>query len=292
MRFTASEVIEIVTSKDTSPSRDWLSYVKTGRARSRIKQWINKREREDAAELGRKLMEKESRKFKTSWKKVMNLKALPEVLGHFGMTRPEELYPAVGFGKISPRQILLPLFPEVIPPSESPQPKNHTPSIVRIDMPRTNSAITVQGQDGLLVYRSKCCNPIRGDEIVGYITRGKGISVHTANCPNVVNFLGSDRLTEVEWVDKKGGELFSVCLEIALEDRQGILADIASTISNLDTNIRESRSKSDNDSGRGVVEITVDISDLEHLQKVIRSLKSIRGVQEIERVNQLPGTIQ
>jgi GTP pyrophosphokinase len=146
----------------------------------------------------------------------------------------------------------------------------------------------VQGQDGLLVYRGKCCNPIRGDEIVGYITRGKGISVHTANCPNAIKFLGSDRLTDVEWVENRAGEFFSVSLKILLEDRQGILAEVTSAISNLETNIRESRSSSDSDSGRGVVEITVDISDIAHLQKVIRRLKSISGVQDVERVNHIP----
>jgi len=112
--------------------------------------------------------------------------------------------------------------------------------------------------------------------------------VHTTNCPNLVNFLGSDRLTDVEWVDKKGDELFSVRLAISIEDRQGILADIASTISNLKTNIRESRSSADNASGKGIVEITVDISDLKHLQRVIQNLKSIRGIQDIERVNGIP----
>jgi len=283
------EVVEIITSKDASPSRDWLSYVKTTRARSRIKQWINKREREDAAELGRKLMEKESRKFKTSWKKVMSMKDFPGIIAQLGLTKSEDVYPVVGFGKISPRQVLSPLFPEITPQAEIPRKKSHIPVIARSIASRTHSAITVQGQDGLLVYRGKCCNPIRGDDIVGYITRGKGISVHTTNCSNVVKFLGSDRLTDVEWVvDRRDEELFSVILSIILDDRQGILADIASTISNMETNIRESRSSSDMDSGKGVIEITVDISDLEHLQKVIKSLKSVRGVQDIERVNHIP----
>lgn len=282
------EVIEIVTSKDAAPSRDWLSYVKTTRARSRIKHWINKQENEDASELGRKLMERESRKFKTSWKKVMSMKGLPDVMAQYGLQKPDDLYPAVGFGKVSPRQILSPLFPESAHQSEIPQQKSQTPASVRSDTGRTDSTITVQGQGGLLVYRSKCCNPIRGDDIIGYITRGKGISVHTTTCPNLVNFLGSDRMTDVEWVDKKGDELFSVRLAISIEDRQGILADIASTISNLKTNIRESRSSAEIASGKGIVEITVDISDLKHLQRVIQNLKSIRGIQDIERVNGIP----
>ncbi|MBN2320414.1 MAG: bifunctional (p)ppGpp synthetase/guanosine-3',5'-bis(diphosphate) 3'-pyrophosphohydrolase [Acidobacteria bacterium] len=281
------EIIEIVTSKDASPSRDWLAFVITARARSKIKHWINKQEKEDASELGRKLMEKESRKFKTSWKKVTLMKSLPEVMAQYGLKKPEDIYPAVGFGTISPRQILSRLFPDMAPQNEAPQQKSPVPAIVHNDRSRTDSAITVNGQGGLLVYRSKCCNPIRGDEIVGYITRGKGISVHTTTCPNVVNFLGSDRMTDVEWVNTKEEELYSVGLSIAIEDRQGILADIASTISNLKTNIRESRTKTDMDSGKGTIEITVDITDLKHLQRVIQSLKSIRGIEDIERIGEI-----
>ncbi len=281
------EIIEIVTSKDGSPSRDWLAFVKTARARSKIKQWINKQEKEDASELGRKLMEKESRKFKTSWKKVTLMKTLPEVIAQYGLKKTEEIYPAVGFGTISPRQILSRLFPEMATQNETPQQKSPVPAVLESDSNKIHSAITVNGQDGLLVYRSKCCNPIRGDEIVGYITRGKGISVHTTTCPNVINFLGSDRMTDVEWVDTKEKEFFSVGLAIYLADRQGILADIASTISNLNTNIRESRTKTDMDSGKGTIEITVDISDLKHLQRVIQSLKSIRGIEDIERINEI-----
>jgi len=282
------EVVEVVTAKDASPSRDWLSIVKTARARGKIKHWINQKEKEDAAELGKKLMEKESRKFKTTWKKVLLMTQLPNILAQNGLQRPEDIYPAVGFGKISPREILSPLFPDLTPPSEEKPKPSGLPSVVRRVLGQGDSAITVKGQDGLLVYRAKCCNPIRGDEIIGYITRGKGISVHTTTCPNLASFFGSDRITDVEWVDMPGDEVFGVRLSISVEDRQGILADITSAISNLKTNIRESRSFSDANSGKGVVEITVDIADVKHLQKVIQGLKTIRGIQEVERVGQLP----
>lgn len=282
------EIVEVVTAKDAFPNRDWLAFVKTARARGKIKHWINQREKEDAAELGRKLMEKESRKFKTSWKKVLLMKELGDVVGECGLQKLEDIYPAVGFGKISPRQILSPLFPDLTPPSDAKPRQSALPAMVRRVLGQADAAITIKGQDGLLVYRAKCCNPIRGDDIVGYITRGKGISVHTTSCPNLVNFLGSDRLTDVEWVSVPGEECFCVRLAISVEDRQGILADITSAISNLKTNIRESHSSSDAESGKGVVEITVDISDVKHLQKVIQGLKAIRGIQEVERVSRIP----
>jgi GTP diphosphokinase / guanosine-3',5'-bis(diphosphate) 3'-diphosphatase len=282
------EIVEVVTSKDAFPSRDWLALVKTARARSKIKHWISQKEKEDAAELGRKLMEKEARKFKTTWKKVLLMNSLGDVLAQNGLQKAEDIYPAVGFGKIAPREILTPLFPDIVPPSETNPKPSAIPAVTQKVFGQADSAITVKGQDGLLVTRGKCCNPIRGDDIVGYITRGKGISVHTITCPNVVHFLGSERMTEVEWVNVPGDEVFGVRLAITVEDRQGILAEITSAISNLKTNIRESRSSSDSDSGKGTVEITVDINDVKHLQKVIQGLKSIRGIQDVERISQIP----
>jgi GTP diphosphokinase / guanosine-3',5'-bis(diphosphate) 3'-diphosphatase len=282
------EIVEVVTSKDAAPSRDWLSVVKTSRARGKIKHWINQREKEDASELGRKLMEKEARKFKTAWKKVLSMDELNGIIAQYGLQKPEEIYAAVGFGKIAPRQILSPLFPDLSPTPEAQKIASTIPGVVRRVFGQANSAITVKDQDGLLVFRAKCCNPIRGDEIVGYITRGKGISVHTTTCPNLANFFGSERMTEVEWVNTSNDELFSVSLSISVEDRQGILADITSAISNLKTNIRESRSTSDHELGKGTVEITVDISDLKHLHRVIQGLKTIRGIQDVERIHRIP----
>ncbi len=279
------EVVEVLTSKDAGPSRDWFSFVKTARARGKIKHWINQKEREDASELGRKLLEKEARKFKTSWKRVIGMGEFAAVLAQLGLKRPEDLYPVVGFGKIASRQVFVSIFPQLSPPAE-PKPPSAFTAVVKKVLGRGDSPITVKGQDGLLVYRAKCCNPIRGDEIVGYITRGKGISVHTSACPNLANFLGSDRLTEVEWVNVPGDELYTVRLAIAVEDRQGILADITSAISNLKTNIRESRSSAEG--GKGSVELTVDINDVKHLQKVVQVLKAIRGIQEVERVSKIP----
>jgi GTP diphosphokinase / guanosine-3',5'-bis(diphosphate) 3'-diphosphatase len=282
------DIVEAITAEDATPSRDWLSFVKTSRARGKIRHWINQKEREDAAELGLKLLEKEARKFKTSWKKVLVISGLKEILMEYGIHKLEDLYAAAGIGTISPRQILSKIFPEKTPPEETKSKLVTIPAVVRRVLGQTDSAITVKEQDELLVYRAKCCNPIRGDEIVGYITRGKGISVHTSSCHTLADMFGSDRITEVEWVKVPGNEFFSVQLAIFIEDRQGILADIVSAISKLKTNIRESRSFSDLESGKGTVEVTVDISDTKHLQKVVQELKSIRGIREIERIHQMP----
>jgi GTP pyrophosphokinase len=283
-RLKNGEIVEVLTSKDSKPSRDWLTFAKTSRARNRIKHWINQKEHEDAAELGRKLLEKQARKYKTSWKRVLEMESLPGVLASNGIQKVEDVYPAVGFGRISPRQILGTLFPDLSPAAE--EKASAIKSVVRKVLRRGDPAITVKGQDGLLVYRARCCNPIRGDEIVGYITRGKGISVHTTECPNLVNLLGSDRVTEVEWVGSAEDDLYSVRLALLVEDRQGILAEITSAISNLKTNIRESRSASIED-GKGSVQLTVEIHDKKHLHKVMQALKAIRGIDEVTRVGRL-----
>jgi GTP pyrophosphokinase len=281
------EVVEVLTSKDSGPSRDWLTFVKTVRARNRIKRWLYQKEREDAAELGRKLLEKESRKFKTSWKRVASMEQLSTLLLEQGIQKLEDFYPEVGFGRIAPRQIFAALFPDKAPAAAETKAKpSAIAAVVNKVLGITDSPIAVRGQGGLLVYRGKCCNPIRGDDIVGYITRGKGISVHTANCPNATSFMGSDRMTDVEWVKSPSEDVFTVRLQIAVEDRQGILADITSAISNLKTNIRESRSSTDG--GKGSVEVTVEIHDTRHLKRVIQGLKAIRGIQDVERVSRIP----
>jgi len=279
------EIVEVITSKDASPSRDWLVFVKTARARNRIKHWINQKEKEDAAELGRKLLEKEARKFKTTWKKVSTTNELAGVLLQYGIQKADDVYAEVGFGKVAARQIFAALFPDQAPPSETKTKPSAIVAVVSKVLRRGESPVTVKGQDGLLVYRAKCCNPIRGDDIAGYITRGKGISVHLTTCPNLVNLLGSDRITEVEWIQVPNDQLFTVRLAITVQDRQGILADITSAVSNLKTNIRESRSTSEG--GKGAVDLTVDIYDTKHLQKVIQVLKGIRGIEAVERVTKL-----
>jgi GTP pyrophosphokinase len=279
------ERVEVLTSKDASPKRDWLTFVVTARARSKIKRWVNLKEKEDAAELGKKLLEKEARKFKTSWKKILASSEFAAVLAAQAIQQVDDLYPQVGFGKIAPRHIFTALFPDRDPVAETKEKPSVITTAVKKVLGKGETPIAVKGQGGLLVYRAKCCNPIRGDDIVGYITRGKGISVHAANCPNAVSFLGSDRITDVEWINTPGEDFFTVRLDIAAENRQGMLAEITSAISNLKTNIVNSRSTTDG--GRGMVEVTVEIHDNRHLKKVTQALKAIRGVHEVERVSKL-----
>jgi GTP pyrophosphokinase len=149
------------------------------------------------------------------------------------------------------------------------------------------TAITVKGQDGFLIYRAKCCNPIRGDEIIGYITRGKGIYVHMANCPSLKNLLGTDRITEVEWVADSDNETFAVRLNIDSEDRQQVLADVIMMMSNANTNVIESRFRSINGSGKRNIDIVINVANAKQLQEIIQGLRSIEGVNVVEREQKL-----
>ncbi|MDI9612743.1 MAG: bifunctional (p)ppGpp synthetase/guanosine-3',5'-bis(diphosphate) 3'-pyrophosphohydrolase [Acidobacteriota bacterium] len=280
-RIRNGEIVEVITEPDAVPSREWLGFVKTARARGKIRHWINQKEKEDAVQLGLKLMEKEAHRFRSSWKKLVRMPEMKGVLELFGLERPEDILPSVGFGTIAPRQILTGLFPERAQPHDSREAM--LPRVLDRMLGRTDAPIAVQGRDEALVYRAKCCHPIPGDEIVGYITRGKGISVHSAECRTVAGLMGTNRITEVKWVNGGERRVFSVRLRITLEDRQGILADITTAISNRNTNIRESRSTTDLGSQRGKVEFTVDVADVKHLQKVMQSLRAVAGVRGVER---------
>jgi GTP pyrophosphokinase len=276
------EIVEVLTAPDAVPSREWLAFVKTARARGKIRHWINQKEKEDAVDLGLKLMEKEAHRFRSSWKKLARMPEMEGVLERFGLAKAEDILPSVGFGTIAPRQILDQLFPER---AQGPEARDAVlPRVLQRVLGRTDPPIAVKGRDEALVYRAKCCNPILGDDIVGYITRGKGIAVHSTGCPTVAGLMGTSRITDVKWVGGGEPRVFSVHLEITLEDRQGILADITTAIASQKTNIRESRSSSNLDSRRGKVEFTVDVVDVKHLQKVIQGLRAVAGVRDVERI--------
>src|SRR5262249_33083417 len=181
----SGDVVEILTQKGHGPSRDWLSFVKSSHAKSKIKHWINEQERKEATEMGKKLLENEARNFDRSLKKIPD-EDLLKVASDHGLSKIEDLYSAVGFGKYSARQILSRVLGE---PGKSPaeETQDAKPTLVKTVKRMLGiggeAPLIVKGQDDLLVYRAKCCNPIPGDEIVGYITRGRGVAVHTRTCP-------------------------------------------------------------------------------------------------------------
>ena len=206
---------------------------------------------------------------------------MAKVLGEYGMRKADELFAAIGYGKLSAKNVLA----RLVPAEELKEtPETGIASVVRRVLGTGEEKIKVRGIDDLMVFRARCCNPIRGEKIVGYITRGKGVSVHAATCPNVVNLLyDPERRIEVEWDKGADAAPYTVRLSIQVEDRKGILADVSTKIAGINTNIRNVEATVDDQVGR--IDMTVEISDLKHLQKVIKSLKGIAGVVGVERAS-------
>src|SRR6266403_2229360 len=286
--ITSGDVVEILTQKGHHPSRDWLSFVKSSHAKSKIRHWINEKEREEAKEMGKKLLETEARHFGRSLKKIPEADLLKFASDH-GLAKIEDLYAAVGFGKFSARQILARVLGENAK-EEEPDTADSTPTIVKTVKRMLGfgeAPLIVKGYDDLLVYRAKCCNPIPGDEIVGYITRGRGVAVHTRLCPNVQNLMyQTERRITVEW-GGGGSATFPVQLSIRAKDRAGLLAEITAVISGAGSNIHNLESRPDRNTAR--VDANLEIVDKRQLETIVANIRKISGVYGVERVYQASG---
>ncbi len=277
------DIVEIVTQLGHRPSRDWLNFVATSRARTKIRQFINASEKARSTELGRRLFDKEVRRFHVD-KALVDDEALLRVASEFGAQRVEDLLAAIGYGKVTARTVLARLAGADALHERAPD--GTLASVVkRVLGTGADEKIKVRGVDDLMVFRARCCNPIRGERIVGYITRGKGVSVHAANCPNVVNLLyDPERRMDVEWDRGKDAEPYSVRLTIAVEDRRGILADVSTRIAGINTNIKDVEATVGADE-QASIRMTVEIADLKHLEKVMKAIRGVDGVTAVERAS-------
>jgi len=287
--ISSGDVVEILTQKGHHPSRDWLSFVKSSSAKSKIRHWINEQEREEATEMGKRLLENEARHFGRSLKKIPEADIL-KLVSEYGLSKVEDLYAAVGFGKYSARQVLTRLLgePEKSAETETTEAKPTLVKTVKRMLGFGEAPLVVKGHDDLLVYRAKCCNPIPGDEIVGYITRGRGVAVHTRMCPNVQNLLyQTERRIAVEW--GRGSEAkFPVQLTIRARDRAGLLADITAVISGAGSNIHNLESRPDSTRANARIDANLEIADRRQLETILVNIRKISGVFGVERVYQ-PG---
>ena len=280
------DIVEIMTQPGHQPSKDWLAYVKTTRARNKIKHVINASERAKAIEIGEKYLEKESRRLGVQLGKIPRA-GLESVAAEYGYSKMEDLYAALGYGKFSARQVLCKVAPEVVkeepdgkPAAEQPP----APSTVPGRPADADAVIKVIGVDDLLVYRAKCCNPIRGEAIVGYVTRGKGVAVHSKMCPNVQSLMYDvERKIEVEWA-RATADSFPVRIVVHTDDRPGMLNQLTSVFSDENTNIRSLEAKTELDLNGGIVEMTVDVRDKKQLEKLVAAMRRISGVRDVERL--------
>ncbi len=279
------DVVEIMTSPSAHPSRDWMNFVKTSRARSKIRHYLAESERATAIELGKKILEKEADRFRLSVKKFLSDGELDRIAPDYGVARGDDLLAAIGYGKVLPRNVIA----KMLPPERVAEIEHEKRPSLKQVVKRAlglQDRIAVKGTDDIMVYRARCCNPIRGEQIIGYITRGKGVAVHSNRCPNMPSLLvNPERLIEVEWMKADGANpaAYPITIRLITEDRPGMVADVTQAIATVGTNIRDIRASLD-DEGRGNLVLTADIFDLKHLEKITGVLKSVRGVMDVERI--------
>ncbi len=274
------DVVEVLTQRGHEPSRDWLNFVASSKARSKIRHWLNLEEQKEATDVGRRLVEQEARSFGISLKKIKE-EAWRRVATEYGCASLDDLYAGLGYGKWSARQVLEKASGETL----IEKPREQLPSLVtafKRALGIRDAAILVRGHDDLLAYRAKCCNPIRGDEIVGYITRGRGVAVHNRGCPNVQKLLyQSERRIPVEWTGSDTAT-FPVRLLIRAEDKPGILASITAAISEAKCNIRTLETAPERLHAR--IEIALEIADRRQLERLVAVLKKLPGIFDVERL--------
>ena len=296
-KLRTGDIVEIVTQKDHKPSRDWLTFAKSPRARNKIKHWLNEDQRRRAVEIGRKLLEKEARRFKVPMAQIGD-QDLGRIAGEYGVATAADLLATLGQGKHSAHQVLNKLAPglpnqpgaeagvEAKPGAEAAM----SDAVRKLHLTGSDS-LQVEGQNDLLVYRARCCNPIRGEEIGGYVTRGKGVAVHARSCPNVQNLLyESDRRIAVEW-SRTGGQAgvtqrYPVKITIFCADRPGMLKELTAIISDENANIRGVEINHDED-GEAIIEFVVEAEDLAHLNRMVLGLRRVPGVRTVQRAQKI-----
>jgi guanosine-3',5'-bis(diphosphate) 3'-pyrophosphohydrolase len=272
------DTVEIITSPHHHPSRDWLQFVTTPRARHKVRQWLKSTEREQSIALGKELLERELRKSGASLQKLLKEgEELKRVTKEFSFVGPDDLLASIGHGKISPGQVSGRLFKVAAPAAvEEPQPP------VPEARPETEvGAIRVKDLDDLLIRLANCCQPIPGDAIMGYITRGKGVTIHRADCPYLAS-TESFRHIPAEW-DGGQQKLYPVKIQVVSVDKPGLLADITSVLKVADVNVTRAQVETTADR-RGIAQFTIQVTDQQHLEKVFTALKRLKEVISVRRM--------
>ena len=278
------DTVEILTSPHSHPSKDWLTFVKTSRAQARIRQFIRQAEHRRSIEIGRDIAEREFRRFGLTLNKVHKGGELEKAAQALGYRQADDVLAAIGYGKVAPAQVLQQLLPaeklaEAAPP-EQPAVTNRITEIFRKMARRTTEGVRINGIEDVLVRYGKCCNPVPGDVIVGFITRGRGVTVHTVGCDKILG-IDPERRVDVTW-DAKADIKRQVSIRVITADRPGILAKLSQTFSEAGVNISQASCRT-TPGEKAVNEFEVSVGDLKQLNSVIRSLEKIDGVQSVER---------
>jgi len=272
--------VEIITAKGHNPSKDWLNFVKTVKARSKIRQWIKTQEMERSVILGREMCEKAFQKYRLNFHTLSKSAEIENAVAHFGFKNLESLLANVGYGKITPLQVVRKIIPKSDAEDENESIFNKI--IGRVKKRKSGEGVIVKGVDDILIRFGKCCQPVAGDSITGYITRGYGVTVHRTNCVNAMK-MSPDRQIDVEW-DTKFAETYPVKIQIRSYDRVGLLADVAATISKQGANILSANTKTDENKTVDSL-FTLAVDNTGHLKQVLSALKKVKHVLDVRRVS-------
>jgi GTP pyrophosphokinase len=272
--------VEIITTKNHNPSKDWLHFVKTVKARSRIRQWIKQQEKERSISLGKEMLEKAFRKMRLNFNTLSKSEEMREIASNFGFKSEDELVASVGYGKITPLQVARRFLPK---PEEEKDHENIIDKLIgKVKKKKPKGGVMVKGADDILVRFAKCCQPVPGDSIIGYITRGHGVTIHRKNCVNALK-TSPERNIEVSW-NEEAPTSYPVKVLVRSLDRVGLLADIAANISKNKANIL-----SVNTTNRTLERVEnifeVAVENTEHLKNLLASIKKVRSVHEVKRVD-------
>jgi GTP pyrophosphokinase len=273
------DIVEIVTSKNHHPSKDWLNFVKTVKARSKIRHWIKVQETERSLTLGREMCEKAFRKEKLNFNTLVKSEKMMKIVEQFGFKAVDDLIANVGYGKITPLQVLRKFAPKVDAEEVDESIFNKLMERVRKKKPKTG--VLVKGVDDILIRFGKCCQPVPGDPIIGYITRGYGVTIHRTNCVNALR-MNPERQIEVEW-NQEVTETYPVKIRIISQDRVGLLADVVGNISKFGANILNAKTETRENK---MVDsyFTIGVEDTAHLEKIVSAVKKVKHVQEVKRI--------
>jgi GTP diphosphokinase / guanosine-3',5'-bis(diphosphate) 3'-diphosphatase len=273
-----SETVEVITSPAARPSRDWLAHVRTSRARHKIRHWLRQEEQATSAKLGREILDREVRRRRLAKPTDADLDA---IAGGFGLGDANHLIASLGQGDINYVQVLKALHPDIEAEPARPGPIERLVDRVR----REPKGVRIHGADGLMVRYAQCCQPVPGDAVVGYVTRGRGVSIHRGDCPNLLMFTEEpERRLEIDWKQVEG-ERFTVRLVIEGNDRRGLYADVASAVSGTGTDIRSFDLHTEDGGVTG--SIVVEVENLSHLQKILRAARRVKGISSVHRREQM-----
>ena len=279
-QLKTGDIVEITTSKNHHPSKDWLKFVKTVKARSKIRQWIKTQEKQRSITLGREMLEKAFRKEKLNFNSLVKAVELADVATHFGFKTIDDLIANVGYGKITPLQVVRKFAPK-LQAGDVPE-TIFNKLIERVSRKKKlKTGVLVKGVDGILIKFGKCCQPVPGDNIVGYITRGFGVTIHRTSCVNALE-MNPERQIEVDW-NQEASEMYPVKIRIVSYDRQGLLADLVGNISKYGANILQASSDT-RDSKIVDSFFTIGVVDISHLEKILSAVRKVKLVQDVKRI--------